>query len=250
MRTRDAWLAAVAAALGVSDTACHRETKEEPAAARDLSARAAASSSVLAVAPALSTSASTIAVATSASASGVAGTATAPRTDPNALQAIDMNDPLRAALNGGNDAPIDLSSLAQTSCGVSNNTGELGLRPRGLGAAGSSSGTLVHAGPTAIITATATGTVAGDDARIAATKPRLRNCATRALDADPSMEGTAVFTVVVAPSGDVSSVTAANTGLSVSAVACMSSAFRGVNFATVASGHTLSVKIVQTRNAH
>jgi hypothetical protein len=163
-----------------------------------------------------------------------------------------MNDQLRAALNGGNDAPVDLSSLAtQGSCGVSISTGQLNLRPGGLGAAGSSSGTLVHTGPTAVIATTATGTVAGDDARIAAIRPRLRRCANVALDADPSMEGTAVFTVVVAPSGDVSSVTAsANTGLSTTAAACMSAAFRNLNFAMVPSGHTLSVKVAQTRNAH
>jgi TonB family protein len=58
----------------------------------------------------------------------------------------------------------------------------------------------------------------------------LRACYKHALDEDPNMRGTVRVTAKIGPNGEVSSVQAANSGLSSSMVACVSRVVRGAQF--------------------
>jgi outer membrane biosynthesis protein TonB len=76
MRSRDAWLAVIAAALGVSEEACKREAKDAPAAVHDVP-----STSASVAAAALSASSDPIATA---SASAVTSASATPKRDTHA----------------------------------------------------------------------------------------------------------------------------------------------------------------------
>jgi hypothetical protein len=128
MRQR-AWLTAVAAALGVSEAACHRDAKDGPAEARDVSTAVSASSVALEAPPAPSSS-TTVDVATmsaepSASRSqithlscglGTQGMACGGKTgSPPSRPAIDIQTTVAGGI-GGDDRVILLARPRMRAC--------------------------------------------------------------------------------------------------------------------------------------
>jgi len=237
----------MAAALGVSEAACHRDATGSggvSAVAASTTVQPSASASVVATPTSsgrVEVAASSIVPVPSASAHAIASAREQAPDNPTIaiLRAIGNNpDTLRDLAI----APVDLSQVAQTSCGVSNvNPHELNVG-RGTGGVG-------VVGPTAAIAVSSTGAVGTDDHVIATLKPKLRSCANQALRTDPTMTGTLVLSVLISASGDAAPTVASSTGLNGTVSSCMGAAFRSASFAT-GSSHTVTVKIVQSHESH
>ncbi len=72
-------------------------------------------------------------------------------------------------------------------------------------------------------------------------KGMLRACYRHAQDEDPNMRGSVRVTARIAPNGDVTSVQAANSGLSASMVACVTRVVRGAQFSPSPNGGAVAI---------
>jgi hypothetical protein len=180
-------------------------------------------------------------------------------------QAEDAKIAIMAALGGGpaskdvlkddNGAPVNMNGLKDGSGGVSNaNNNGLNLTPSGGGPLGTKGGGNLQdikggpagggggdvAGPT---TRPVVGNVSGGgvsasvpvqnaDAVIrSGLHPRARACYNAGLKEDPNQQGRVVVTIVVGPSGDVTSASAAQcSGLSPKTCACIAGGARNLKF--------------------
>jgi len=255
MRNRDAWLAAIAAAMGISEEACRRDAA--PQAQQVVSA--AASSSVMVAATAPSASADTTPSATAsasaiASAAPSASTSTTTIAKPSASDAAKLRE-LSQAICGA--VP---QNVFNGSCGVSNS------RPGTIGSGGIGSlNTIGHSNACGApgnvpfsSTSNATraevalivgGGAAGDDHVATNLRPRFRACANQALRQDPSQQGKLVITVKIGANGEVASAdVASNQGLSPASAQCMVRMVKNAQFAAGAA-RTLTIAIAQTKQS-
>jgi hypothetical protein len=219
MRSREAWLAAMAAVLGVSDGACKKDATDAPAAVREVTSVAASASAPALIVAASASEVASVSVSPSASASaektiGLPGTGTTAQRHVPASCGARISD-LK-----------DIGGPGEQSCGASREV----------------------KAPTAIIAATVTGAATGDERAIASTRPRLRTCANKGLTLDPNETGKAVITVAVAANGEVASsnVTSSN-GLGAQTTACMASVLRRATF-DAGAARSLVVTIVQKQD--
>jgi hypothetical protein len=72
-------------------------------------------------------------------------------------------------------------------------------------------------------------------------KGMLRTCYRHAQDEDPNMRGSVRVTARIAPNGDVTSVQAANSGLSAKMVACVTRVVRGAQFSPSPNGGAVAI---------
>jgi hypothetical protein len=212
----DAWLAAIAAALGVSDVACSRDSTNAPAAVREVTSVALVDSvAAIETASAAPSAMDTASAAPSTVASGGVGGRHETPASCGAIGTI-------GHLNEIRNMPI-----TQQACGAP--------APRNVG-------------PRAVIAAKVTGATGIDERVVGAARPRLRLCANKGLQNDPNETGKAVVTVVIGPNGDVTSSTLTSaSGLAATTTACMAAVFRNVTFQNAA--HSVVVTIVQTHEA-
>jgi hypothetical protein len=234
---REAWLAAITAALGLAE-GCHHDADNGPAAVREV---ASIGSTVVAEAqaPAVAPSASTEVAAASSTASVVASTSATPPTfapkqevlqHSNAIcgASIQSNN-LNASCGGSVANPLatGIGRISNASCGAT-------AQP-------------LNAPIRAEVTTHVNGGDANDQRAIAQIHPRLRACATRALSQNPGETGTMRIIVSVAVSGDVTNITvASNGGVSAATSACMTNMLRRVQFST-GSTRQLEIAVTQTR---
>jgi hypothetical protein len=76
---------------------------------------------------------------------------------------------------------------------------------------------------------------------VAALRGRLKNCYKHALDEDPNMRGSVRVTARIGPNGEVTSVQAANSGLSSTMVSCVSGVVRSAQFGQTANGGAVAI---------
>jgi len=174
---------------------------------------------------------------------------------------------LAGAMKDDNGAPVDLNSLASREGGISNTTGGLnlpggangpikpGTGPGGLNGLRGESGT----GPAVDNAGQATkvvpvGNVTGGGASMSVPVqnaeavirsglfPAAKRCYQTGLNSDPTLSGRVSLTIQVGPSGEVSGVTASQSGLNAQVAGCISAAARRLQFqAPGGSGSTISV---------
>lgn len=103
---------------------------------------------------------------------------------------------------------------------------------------------------TAIATATATATATAasdgipDAARaISRARARFRTCYNRGLADDPNLDGSLVITLVVAPSGEVTSATKKSGGLNPKVDACLLEQAKSIVFDPTSSGGTMNIPL-------
>ncbi len=251
MRNREAWLAAIATALGISEEACRRD------AAPQVQQVASAASSIAPVVAETAPSASAVAsAAPSASGSVASLVKPAPSMTPqqqlmqaicgasvqNQLQNMPANGICGVSVNPPNRLPGNLS------CGATVNTGRIpgGGSCGGIGAPPQQQGTR---GVTAVVNVSLTGGASGDDHVAASLRPRFRACANQALAQDPSQQGKLVIVAVIAANGEVTNSNVSNnTGLSGSSAQCMARMVRNAQFPAGAV-RTITVAIVQTKQS-
>jgi hypothetical protein len=236
---KGAWLTAVAAALGVSEAACHRDAKSDPAEAREVTAPMPSS----VAAP--SSSASAVAIETVVSASAVAS---APPPPASVTVAARSNPPGDMTL----EEALRSSRTLNAACGASPTLQQpTSLGPR-VGIGNLSCGAAMPRPPPVptidIQTAVASGS-AGDTAVVTASKPALRSCANHALQSNPTLTDGKVFvSIAVAANGEVSSASVASTtGLTPETAACMAMRMRRLQF-PAGEARTLTVAITQTKH--
>lgn len=226
MRSRDAWLAVIAAALGVGEDACKRDVKDAPAAVREVPS-ASASVSVSVAAPAPSESASSIPIASASAA-------------PSASASVRAED-LAKLLTGTPGPPATSLTIGTIGTGIGvgnihNSCGATAIRP-------------IDTAPTANVAVSAIGGVPGDERIVALMRGKLRACANQALKQNPNEQGKLLVRVTVGPNGDVTSTAiASNAGLSDASAQCMSRSMRSASFPASSAARTLDVTITQTRN--
>jgi hypothetical protein len=252
MRTRDAWLAAIAAALGISEDACRHD------AAPQLQQVASAAASSIAPIIALTAPSASADVAPSASTNAIASASAT----PNATAAPNASA-LLAILS--KQAPTTMPQDMQAICGASVQTrrqnipgnGSCGAIPSnmnrfpGNGSCGGVGAPLQPqtAHPAAVVSVSLTSGAAGDDHVAAALRPRFRNCANQALAQDPSQQGKLVIAAAVAANGEVTTAAvASNTGLSGNSAQCMARIVRNAQFPAGAA-RTIMIAIVQTKQS-
>jgi hypothetical protein len=217
MRSKQAWLAAVAAALGVTDAACHRDATEGPAAVREVP------------------SASAMAMATSVEPEASASAAKMEEAAPSTT--VSVSTP---------DASVGLAS-GIGSGSVTRGIGNIGSVA--CGAVATVCGARVMQVPTANVTVSlGVGSAAGDERSATTVRGRLRACANRALNVDPTMQGKVTIALAIGPTGAVTTTTiVANSGLSASDTACMTTALKNTAFASTGAARTVTVMIAQLR---
>lgn len=241
-----AWLAAMAAALGVSEAACRGDAKDGPAGARDVSTSATSSASVALTEPSPSSSASEAqSVAADPSAAPSASVAvTAPST---AIAQADLQRVLGSLPNGSCGARLNQTCGAPLGTGTVRSIGN--MRNQSCGAMMPRSDTSGRTTAVATIQTILGGGIAGDDSVVGAVRPQLRACANHALQSEPTLsQGKIIVSLVVDPSGQVTSSTvASNVGLSQSGAACMAMRMRALRFPAGAA-RTLTVAIVQSKS--
>jgi hypothetical protein len=240
------WLAAVAAALGAGG--CHHAEKAAPdavqGAPRATEAHAASIAASAPPEPSAAPSASVVASASATpSASAVKPAPTAPDLAILAALGADAGFSGLGTLNASCGGIASTMQRQRNICGLARSS----MQSNSCGA--SSSNSLANATPTATITLNTSGAKAATDDRILAqASPRLRLCANRALQSNPTEQGKMIFELVVGPSGEVSRVdTRANTGLSASSAACMQGVLRRLQF-EAGSSRTLMVAVTQTHS--
>ncbi len=222
MRSRDAWLAVFAAALGVSEEACKRAGEDAPIAVHDVPSATTSTSIVAASEPSASaepaSSASVVASASpSASASAVASAKPVPKPSSTDLQMLALSNAICGAVPQRN---------LNASCGGSAN-------PQTV------------QGPTADVQLHVQNGAAGDDRVVASLRPRFRSCANNGLKQDPNMQGKLVITATIAANGEVTSTSIAqNSGLLDSVAQCMS---RGARNASFPAGAVRTIQIFVTQ---
>jgi hypothetical protein len=243
MRNREAWLAAIAAALGISEEACRHDAAPQiqPVAtvAASASAPIVAATASIDVAPSATASATTSAIA---SASAAPSTTALPNKPPTTnLQEISQ------AICGAVPQNLQQLNTLNGSCGVSANR-NIGRIP-GNGACGGSVGPGPNAvrGPVAAVTVTLTGGATGDDRVAASLRPRFRACANQALSQDPSMQGKLLVTATIAANGEVQKADITNNqGLSPAASQCMIRGVKNAQFNATGAARTVTLLVVQT----
>ncbi len=227
MRSRDAWLAVFAAALGVSEDACKREGKDAPPAVHDVPS-ATTSAIVAAAAPPSASaepapSASAVASASAApSASAVASAKPVPK--PSELQLLGISNAACGAVVPRNDLQnLQQIGRVNPSCGATANPETV-------------------RGPIAEVQVHVQNGAAGDDRVVVSLRARFRTCANNGLKQDPTMQGKLVISASIAANGEVTTTSIAqNTGLSEPVAQCMS---HGVRNATFPAGAARTVQIV------
>jgi hypothetical protein len=241
MRSRDAWLAVFAAALGVSEEACKRDVKDAvvhdaPSASASAVAMVAATAPSASAEPTPALSAPASASASAApSASAPAAHATAkPTTDPAELaRAIAIADAVNHSPNTIGTGTIGLGHM-NASCGASASCGA----------------TVQRHSPIANVSTNVSNGAAGDERVVASMRPRLRACVNQGLQQDPSMHGKVVLRVSIAANGEVtSSSVAQNNGLSDGTAQCMARALRNSTFeARSGSARSIDVTVLAQPN--
>lgn len=242
MRNRDAWLAAIATALGISEEACRRDAATQVQPVATVAASAASAPSVAAsveIAPSASVATTTTAsVAPSASASVAIVAKPAPTQAPNLQE-------LSQAICGA--VP---QNMRNASCGATTQTLRI---PPGNGACGGSVGPGPSAnpvrGPTAVIAVSLTGGASGDEHVATNFRPRFRACANQALAQDPSQQGRLVIVAAIGTNGDVRTAdVSTNSGLSASSAQCMLRMVKNAQFPAGAA-RTVTLVINQTKQS-
>ena len=255
MRNRDAWLAAIAAALGISEEACRRDAAPQ---VQQVATPASSSVSVVAAtAPSASAdiAPSATAVASAAPSASASAAVVKPLTSAQTLQELShaicgavAQNTLQLNAACGGTAQVLQQMPGNGSCGaMPQNRIPGGGACGGIGAP-QQQGTGVR-GPTAVIAVTVTGGATGDERVVNVLRPRMRACANQALSQDPSQQGKLLVTVTVAANGDVQKADITNNaGLSAASAQCM---LRGVKNATFPAGavRTLTLAIVQTKQS-
>ena len=248
MRNRDAWLAALAATLGISEEACRREAAPQVQQV----ASAASSSAPVVVETAPSASAD---IAPSATASAIASAAPSASASAVVKPKIDTNpfanvDPIQG-ICGASMEPIGscgVSTYRPGMIGTAAGIGSIGLgHSNACGAPGNRPSTNTSA--RAEIALSVNGGTAGDDHVATNLRPRFRACANQALAADPSMQGKVVLVVKIGANGlvDTSDV-ASNNGVSTAAAQCMARIAKNTIFPSGAA-RTLTIAINQTKQS-
>jgi hypothetical protein len=250
MRNRDAWLAAIAAALGISEEACKHD------AAPQAQAVASASASVAASAPSASADTMPSATASASAAPSASASVAAIKPVPNPLGTVDPMSGLCGA-----SVQNQLNQLTTNgSCGVSTyqpgtiGSGGIGSlntigHSNACGAPGHPSPMPTTSSPRAEVTLNVTGGAAGDDHIATNLRPRFRACANQALRSDPSEQGKIVVSVKIAANGEVSSAdVASNSGISAASAQCMARMLRNAQFPAGAA-RTINVAIAQTKQS-
>jgi len=245
LRSRDAWLTALAATLGISEEACRKDAapqvQQVATASASASASASPSATIIVAETAPSTTAST---STSASARTAAKNAptSATMTPEQLAQAICGAVPQNVLQQSGacgvsaNPMPMPMASGTVGTIGTGHNPA-CGASPMRIG-----TNTNV---PRAEVNLTVHGNAA-DQERAKALRPRFRACANQALAQDPTQRGQLTIMATIGKNGEVTKADIANNaGLSASSAQCM---LRGVRVAQFAAGdeRTLVVMIVQT----
>ena len=199
MRSRDAWLAAIAAALGVSDAACKRDATNAPAVAKEIASASSSSSSsatVASSAPSETANAEVIASAPLPSATAAPLAATATATPSGGLGGIGIGR-------------INPACGARAACGAT-------ATPRE---------------PTANVNVQVLD--GGEhDAPVAQTqlRARVRNCANNGIRNDPNERGRLVLQIAIDAHGAVTRVDRLGTTIGETTSACMQNAARAVKF--------------------
>lgn len=228
MRSRDAWLAAIAATLGISEEACRREAA--PQIQQVASAAAASSSAPVIAATAPSASADTTATATASVIASAAPSASVP-----SIAKVSPSDQAK------------LLEISQAICGAVPRQNVL-LQNGACGAIGTQPNSPTTS-PRAEITLFVSGGAAGDDHVATNLRPRFRACANQALMQDPSQQGKLVIIVKIAANGEVTSAdVASNAGLSPASAQCMTRMVKNAQFPAGAA-RTLDVAINQTKQS-
>lgn len=217
VRSRDAWLATIAAVVGASELACKKDSSDGPALAREVPSVTASASATVASTPSETASASASAMTSATASASAMASASAP--------------PVGTGIPIGNIGNIGNLRIGN-ACGAGHPNPSCGA-------------TVQVKGPTAVISTSVTGAATGDERVVAMMRPRLRNCANKGLAVDPTETGKAVVTIAVGANGEVatSNVTSSS-GLGASTAACMAAAFRNATFPSGAP-RSLVVTIVQ-----
>jgi hypothetical protein len=214
MRSKQAWLAAVAAALGVTDAACHRDATDGPAAVREVPSASAATS-----------------VEPEASASVATGDAA-----PSTTMSV-----------GTRAASVGLAS-AMGSGTIRRGIGNIGSGACGAVATICGAVTKVQVPAANVTVSLGAGSAAGDERGTMTVRGRLRACANRALNVDPTTQGKVTIALAIGPTGAVTTATViANSGLIASDTACMATALKNTAFASTGAARTVTVLITQVR---
>lgn len=201
VRSRDAWLAAIAAALGASELACKKDGADGPAVAREVtSASASASSSAPEVAASAPPEASASASAT-ASTSTLASPSATPKPTSTGL--------------------IGLGTIGHGACG-----GSAYVNPICGARAGPRE-------PTANVLVRVIGPdpVADDQRTLQSQlRTRLRSCANNAAKRDPTTHGDLTLQLAIDAHGSVTQVDAESSTIDGGFLQCMRSATRATRF--------------------
>ncbi len=226
MRSRDAWLAVIAAALGVSEAACTRDGKDAPTAVHDVPSATTSSAIVAAIAPSasadLAPSASSVVASASAAPSASAVASATPVPKPSELQLLGISNAACGAVVPRNDLQNLPNLRVNPSCGATANPEPI-------------------RGPTAEVQVHVQNGAAGDDRVVASLRARLRACANNGLKQDPTMQGKLVISASIPANGEVTTTSIAqNAGLSEAVAQCMS---RGVRNASFPAGAARTVQI-------
>jgi hypothetical protein len=202
MRSREAWLAAIATALGMADVACKKDVADGPAAVREVASASSSAPVVAASAPSETASAVTIASAVPSASASTASTSSA--------------------------KPPDLRSVG---------LGNLGTIGIGHGVCGARVNPACGASPAPRdvqpnVNIQLLGSDNADDRRVVQTnlRARVRSCALNAVKNDPNTQGDVVMNIEIDAHGAVTNVDSQG-ALAAGATTCMKSAARNVKFA-------------------
>jgi hypothetical protein len=220
MRTREAWLAAMAAVLGVSDGACKKDDSvDAPAAVREVPS-ASASASVAATAPSESASTEVAASASVAPSASVVASAT----------------PTVTGIGLGNIGT--LGTIGHGACGLAHVNPACGARAS-------------NQEPTTNVNLQLIGSDSADDRRVVQTnlRARMRACANNAAKNDPNIQGSGVLELAIDAHGAVTRVDSPAGNLPESALGCMKTGAHSVKFAEGAA-RTIRVQLQVQRSAY
>ncbi len=206
MRSREAWLAAIAATLGVSD-ACKRDATNAPAAVREVPS-VSASASVAASAPSETASTDPIASAVPSTSASTASTASA--------------------------KPPDLRNVG----GIGTGHGACGFRVNpACGAVARPQE------PTPTVNVQLFGGLGNDNAIAQSQlRSRMRTCAINGAKQDPNEQGDVQLQLDIDAHGTVTNVRSPGTRLGASTTQCMQRAARAITFAE-GTARTLNVNV-------
>lgn len=213
---RVAWLTACAAALGVAVVSCKRDAPVDPA----------------------------LAVHEITPSSSVQAAASAP-----VIDAVDASPEASVPLA---DASFDASPVKKSGpkpdstvgLGGLGTIGGIGHNNGSCGASASCGATAGPRGPTAAVSLSISGAVGTDDAKIRSRSAHVRQCATRGLESDPSMQGSLTLLVQIDVAGSATVTTQSNNGLSAAVASCMAGTLRQLEFDKT-NARSLTVRVLQ-----